>query len=206
MRSTLRSAMSGGSLAYTILASWVSSSLCIRIFPIRIDRQQSLSPCSMASPVKHPFISVHDYLKHVHSQSIITKYVVFTSLYNTERHDHSLTCIILILWAQIKSYIISLISKQILFGWKFQPNEQKSPTSHGTNDTKLTTSHDADTTISLLIPQPIIYLLWNIKTNYHYHCIQFQNENVCLLDFTKHIQMTQTSRCGDLSGFVGELV
>lgn len=50
---TLRSDISGGSLAYTILASCVSSSLWIKIFPIRIDLQQSRSPCSMASPVQN---------------------------------------------------------------------------------------------------------------------------------------------------------
>ena len=44
MSITFRSAMSSGNLAYTTWASCVSKSLSTRIFPIRIDRQQSLKP------------------------------------------------------------------------------------------------------------------------------------------------------------------
>lgn len=43
--------MSSGKRAYTTLASCVSKSLSTNILPILIDLQQSLSPCSIASPL-----------------------------------------------------------------------------------------------------------------------------------------------------------
>lgn len=43
-------AMSSGNRAYTTLATDVSASDSTKIFPIRIERQQSLKPCSIASP------------------------------------------------------------------------------------------------------------------------------------------------------------
>lgn len=47
---TWRLAMSSGKRAYTTLATCVSASDSTKIFPIRIDRQQSRRPCSIASP------------------------------------------------------------------------------------------------------------------------------------------------------------
>lgn len=50
MSSTWRLEMSSGNRAYTTRALCVSASDSIKILPIRIERQQSRSPCSMASP------------------------------------------------------------------------------------------------------------------------------------------------------------
>lgn len=52
MSSTCLRDISSGNRAYTTRASCVSKSDSIRILPIRIDRQQSRSPCSMASPLR----------------------------------------------------------------------------------------------------------------------------------------------------------
>lgn len=50
MSNTWRLAISSGKRAYTTLATCVSASDSTKIFPIRIDRQQSRRPCSIASP------------------------------------------------------------------------------------------------------------------------------------------------------------
>lgn len=49
MRSTFLSDISSGNLAYTTLASWVSWSESIKIFPILIERQQSRRPWPVRS-------------------------------------------------------------------------------------------------------------------------------------------------------------
>lgn len=50
MSNTCRLAISSGKRAYTTLATCVSASDSTKILPIRIDRQQSRKPCSIASP------------------------------------------------------------------------------------------------------------------------------------------------------------
>jgi hypothetical protein len=78
-------AISSGNLAYTTLASWVSASDSTRIFPILIDRQQSLRPLKEIKLLKF-WLHQNKYIFYILKLSMLIIYLLhgFSAAHNTD--------------------------------------------------------------------------------------------------------------------------